>query len=77
VRRFLSETRHKDYLEKISIQQGHSGVLLKGNLGEFRRLELLEDILLELQCTNGALRFDINRDELTEALKKEEITLYP
>jgi len=77
VRYFSLEMSSKDYLEKINIQEGHGGVLLEGNLGEFRKLVLLEDTLLELQCANGVLRFDVTREELTEALQKEEITLYP
>jgi hypothetical protein len=75
VRYFSLEMSSKDYLEKISIQQGHSGVLLEGNLGEFTKLVLLEDTLLELQCANGVLRFDVTREELTEALQKEEVAL--
>ena len=76
MRYFSLEMSSKDYLEKINIQQGHGGVLLEGNLGEFKKVVLLEDTLLELQCTNGVLRFDVTRNELTKALQKEEITLY-
>lgn len=75
MRYFSLEMRSKDYLEKIGIQQGHGGVLLEGNLGELETVVLLEDTLLELQCTNGVLRFDVTRDELTDALQKEEIAL--
>jgi len=62
-------------MDRINVQEGRGGVLLEGNLGELDNVVLLEDTLLELQCTNGVLRFDVTRDELTEALQKEEIAL--
>jgi hypothetical protein len=59
-------------LEKINIQEGTDGVLLEGNLGLFKKIILLEDSLIELQCTNGVLRFDITRFELQKALIEEK-----
>jgi hypothetical protein len=69
--------RSKDYLEKINIQEGTGGVLLEGNLGLFKKIILLEDSLIELQCTKGVLRFDITRFELLKALSEEEKPLTP
>ncbi len=69
--------RSKDYLEKINIQEGTDGVLLEGNLGLFKKIILLEDSLIELQCTKGVLRFDITRFELLKALSEEEKPLTP
>jgi len=64
--------KSKDYLDKISIHEGSDGVLLEGKLGEFYNLLLLEDSLLEFQCSNGVIRFDVKREELAKALRKEE-----
>lgn len=63
-------------MDRINVQEGRGGVLLEGNLGELLKAVLIEDTLLELQCTNGVLRFDATRNKLTEALKKEEVALY-
>jgi hypothetical protein len=64
----------RENLEKINIQEGKKGVLLEGNLGEVKEITLIEDRLLELNCTNGAIRLNITRDELLKALTKKELT---
>ena len=73
-RYFSLELVSRENLEKINIQEGGEGVLLEGNLGELLNLVILEDTLMELKGTNGVLRLNVNREELSEAIKREEST---
>ena len=73
-RYFSLELVSRENLEKINIQEGVEGVLLEGNLGELLNLVIIEDTLMELKGTNGVLRLNVNREELSEAIKREEST---
>jgi hypothetical protein len=64
----------KNHIHKINVQEGIDGVIIEGNLGDLEKIILLEDSLLELSCTNGVLRFDVQRSELLQALHKEELS---
>ena len=64
----------KDHLHKINVQEGTDGVLLEGNLGDLVRVTLLENSLLEITCTSGVIRFDIQRSELLQAIDQVELS---
>ena len=73
-RYFSLELVSRENLEKINIQEGVEGVLLEGNLGELLNLVIIEDTLMELKGTNGVLRLNVNREELSEAITRGEST---
>ncbi len=65
---FSLEIKSKDYLDKISILDGRNGVLIEGDIGDLIQLSLHEDKLLEIQGTNGVLRVELTRTNLSEVL---------
>ncbi len=46
-------------------------VFIEGDLGRFVTIEIVEEVLLEIQGTNGILRVDLPEGELRKALLKE------
>jgi hypothetical protein len=65
---FSLEMKSKDYLDKISILDSRYGVLIEGNIGDLINLSLHEDKLLEIQGTNGVLRVELTRTNLSEVI---------
>jgi hypothetical protein len=65
---FSLEMKSKDYLDKISILDSRYGVLIEGDIGDLINLSLHEDKLLEIQGTNGVLRVELTRTNLSEVI---------
>jgi len=61
--------KSKDYLDKFSISDGQNGVLIEGDIGDLIQLSLHEDKLLEIQGTNGVLRVELTRTNLSKVLE--------
>jgi len=47
-------------------------VLLEGVLGELKQARFAEGIILEVVCSNGTLRVDLEEDEIKKLQLKEE-----
>ena len=47
-------------------------VLLEGVLGELKQASFAEGIILEVVCSNGTLRVDLEEDEIKKLQLKEE-----
>lgn len=73
-RSFTVEIKSKEYLDKISIFDINSTVLIEGDYGELCYLSLHEDKLLEIQGSNGIFRIEVSRSELSSLLKPEDNT---
>ena len=51
---------NKKHVRNLSITENNNEkVFIEGDLGEFIRLDLVEDVLLEIQGVNGILRIEI------------------
>ena len=50
----------KEHVRNLSLSENiNERVFIEGELGEFIRLDLVEDVLLEIQGENGILRVEI------------------
>lgn len=71
---FSIEMRDKRHVKSISMMNGRQrGVLFEGTLGDLRRINMIEGIVLEIECSNGVLRIDLNEEELRKALSKQRV----
>ena len=56
---------NKKHVRNLSITENNNEkVFVEGDLGEFIRLDLVEDVLLEIQGENGILRIEIPKGAL-------------
>ncbi len=61
---FSIETNSKKMVNKIILNDDKGGLLIEGNLGDFLGYTILEDKLLEVLCTDGILRLELNEPML-------------
>ena len=62
---FAIEMKSKKYVKTISISnEEHNRVLFEGYLGDLKKLAHIEGRMLEINCSNGVLRLDLNEREL-------------
>ena len=55
----------KDSLKRITIpSEGDEEVIIEGNLGELRELDLVENAMLEIKGIKGILRIEVSEGEL-------------
>jgi len=55
----------KDGLKRITIpSEGDEEVIIEGNLGELRELDLVENAMLEIKGIKGILRIEVSEGEL-------------
>ena len=67
---FSIELHSRDQVKRVSLPDGGGDrFMFEGTLGKLTKLELIEDILLEIIGDNGTLRIDITREELEKGLK--------
>ena len=67
---FSIELRSKDQIKRVSLPDGSGDrFMFEGTLGRLTKLELIEDILLEIIGDYGTFRIDITREELEKGLK--------
>ena len=68
-RAFSIEITSREHLSNIGISTGRNGVIVEGDIGDLKKVSLIESLLLEIIGTHGTLRFDIKESELEQALK--------
>jgi len=68
-RAFSIEITSREHLSNISISTGRNGVIVEGDIGDLKKVSLIESLLLEIIGTHGTLRFDIKESELEQVLK--------
>ena len=68
-RAFSIEITSREHLSNISISAGRNGVIVEGDIGDLKKVSLIESLLLEIIGTHGTLRFDIKESELEQVLK--------
>lgn len=61
---FSIETNSKKNVNKIILNDDKGGLLIEGNLGDFLGYTIHEDKLLEVLCTDGILRLELNESML-------------
>jgi hypothetical protein len=68
--RFFSvELKSKVNLKNVTLTNGsHENVLIEGSIGQLKRAEFAEDVILEVVGDKGVLRINLNQDEI----KKKE-----
>ena len=61
----------KNFVKTIYLSKdNHEGVLFEGVLGKLERIEIIDDVLLEIKGNNGILRIDLSKVELMNILSK-------
>ena len=70
---FSIEINSKKMVTKIILNDDKGGVLIEGTLGDFLNYTILEDKLLEVNCTNGILRLELNGSMLTPFLTHSSV----
>jgi len=68
-RAFSIKVKSREQLSNITISKGSNGVIVEGDLGDLKKVSLIESLMLEIIGTHGTLRFDIKESELEQALK--------
>jgi len=68
-RAFSIEITSREHLSNISISKGRNGVIVEGDIGDLKKVSLIESLLLEIIGTHGTLRFDIKESELEQVLR--------
>jgi hypothetical protein len=71
-RLFSLELKSKGQLKNITMSSSSlEAVLIEGVLGELKRASFVEGIILEVACSNGILRVDLEEDEIKNLQLKE------
>ena len=60
----------RDSVQTASLDNGNGDrVTIEGTIGGLKRVDFLEDSILEILGTEGALRVDLSREDLTRPPK--------
>jgi predicted dehydrogenase len=70
-RMFSIELRSKEDVKSVSLED-NDRVLIEGSVGSFVRAHFLEDLVLEVIGSNGALRVDLAEKDLHPRPQKSE-----
>ena len=62
---FSIELDSGNALKKVSVPNGKQRVLLEGTIGSLEHARFVEDAILELIGTDGVLRVDLSKEDLT------------
>lgn len=72
-RGFSVEMDSKNHVRSLVVSDESRGkVLIEGNLGELRELEMVEEIVLQMKGTKGTLRVDLDNRDIRKLLEKKE-----
>jgi hypothetical protein len=67
---FSIELESYEQLSEISIPSVKcQWVLVEGSLGEIENIELVESVMLEIQCSKGTLRMDLAEEDYRKAIQ--------
>jgi hypothetical protein len=68
-RGFSIELNSKEHVKRFTfLNESENRVLVEGFLGELQQITLVEELMLEINCSKGVLRIDVTEDELRQAL---------
>ena len=68
---FCIELISRESIKRVSLPDGSGDhLLIEGFLGELEKIELIEDLMLEVRGTSGVLRLDLTREILEKTLRK-------
>jgi hypothetical protein len=69
---FSVELNSREHIKRVSLPNGTGDrLMVEGSLGKLIKIELIEDILLEIKGVNGTLRIEITREELEKMFNKK------
>jgi hypothetical protein len=51
-------------VKSVAVPNGAKGVLIEGTLGNLKRADFIDGVVLEVTGKNGVLRVDLAREEL-------------
>ena len=72
-RGFSVEMDSKNHVRSLIVSDESRGkVLIEGNLGELRELEMVEEIVLQMKGTKGTLRIDLEKRDIRNMIEKKE-----
>jgi hypothetical protein len=72
-RGFSVEMDSKNHVRSLIVSdESHGKVLIEGNLGELKELEMVEEIVLQMKGTKGTLRVDLEKRDIRKLLEKKE-----
>jgi hypothetical protein len=57
-------------LMKVSVPNGRRRILLEGTIGTLREAGFVEDSILQLAGSEGVLRVDLSREDLTRTTQR-------
>ena len=53
-------------LKKVSVPNGAQRLLMEGTIGTLKRVEFIEDSVLELAGSTGTIRIDLSREDIVK-----------
>ena len=56
-------------LKKVSVPNGAQRLLLEGTIGTLKRVEFIENSVLELAGSTGIIRIDLSREDIVRFAK--------
>lgn len=72
---FSVEMKSEHFVRRMSFLDKENGqVFFEGFLGELRNISMVEDVMLEIEGTNGVLRLDITQQEIEKCLTSKLAT---
>lgn len=72
-RGFSIEVDSGSGLKRVNVPNGAKRFLLEGTIGVLKRVEFVEDSVLELTGSSGVIRVDLSRDDLEKYCRKERV----
>lgn len=69
---FSIELNTKNFINRFSMPDGSGDrLVVEGTLGKITRVDLLEDIMVEISGENGSIRVELSRSEIERLLNSE------
>ena len=70
---FSVELKPKEHVKNLSLSdEGRERVLVEGDLGELKELDVLEGLVFQLKGANGNLTLDLTEEEISRILTKKK-----
>jgi len=69
-RAFAIELNSGNNLKKVTVPSGAQRILMQGTIGSLKQAQFVEDMVLELVGTEGVLRVDLSREDLSKPSEK-------
>ena len=57
-------------LKRLNVPNGTQRILMEGTIGALKRVEFVEDSVLEMVGSRGVLRVDLSREDLAKRTEK-------